>query len=256
MGANAPEMSYFELQAYMGTTKHMGGLETTKRLIDLCYIDQEAYLLDVGCGAGATAAYLAKELGARVMAVDLRETMVALTQERAEREGVAGRVDVRVADAQALPFGDATFDVVLCESVATFIEDKARVACEFARVVKPGGYVGLNEEIWLKAPSPEMMAYAKRVWAIGGEIPTAHRWEQILSGAGFSEIQVSTCSHDLQRESTQLKRYRPGDMLRMAYRVLGLYLKSGAFREYMAERKRMPKGFFDYLGYALLVCRS
>jgi hypothetical protein len=44
-------------------------------------------------------------------------------------------------------------------------------------------------------------------------------------------------------------------MLRMAYRVLGLYLKSGAFREYMAERKRMPKGFFDYLGYALLVCR-
>jgi cyclopropane fatty-acyl-phospholipid synthase-like methyltransferase len=255
MGAKVVDISYFGLQAYIGTTKHMGGLETTARLIDLCHVEKGTYVLDVGCGAGATAAYLAKEVGARVMAVDLREAMVALMQERAARDGVAERVDARVADAQSLPFDEATFDAVLCESVATFIEDKARVAREFVRVVKPSGYVGLNEEIWLRAPTPEMEDYAARVWSIGGQIPTAQRWEQILSGAGFSEVEIHTLSYDLQRESTQLKRYRLGDMLRMAYRVLGLYLKSGAFREYMAERKHMPKGLFDYLGYALLVCR-
>ena len=44
------------------------------------------------------------------------------------REGVEDRVEFRVADAQNLPFDEALFDVVLCESVATFIRDRQRVA--------------------------------------------------------------------------------------------------------------------------------
>ncbi|MCJ7557155.1 MAG: hypothetical protein MUP90_09630, partial [Gammaproteobacteria bacterium] len=55
------ELSYFELQAYIGTTKHMGGFETTKELIELCHIGKETLVLDVGCGVGATACHLAKE---------------------------------------------------------------------------------------------------------------------------------------------------------------------------------------------------
>ena len=60
-----PELSYFELQAYVGTTKHMGGLETTVELIDLCHIEAGMVVLDVGCGAGATACYLAKTVGCK-----------------------------------------------------------------------------------------------------------------------------------------------------------------------------------------------
>ena len=65
--------SYFELQAYVGTTKHMGGFETTKALIELCYINQDTYVLDAGCGVGATACYLAKRYGCRVVGVDISE---------------------------------------------------------------------------------------------------------------------------------------------------------------------------------------
>ena len=63
--ASEVEASYFELQAYTGTTNHRGGLETTKELIQLCQIGGESYVLDVGCGVGATACYLAKSLGCR-----------------------------------------------------------------------------------------------------------------------------------------------------------------------------------------------
>jgi arsenite methyltransferase len=256
-----PELSYFELQAYIGTTKHMGGFETTKELIELCHINKDTYVLDVGCGVGATACYLVKKHGCNVVGVDLRESMVALSNERAQREGVADAnnkhpsVEFRVADAQDLPFDDAHFDVVLCESVATFIEDKQRVVSELARVVKPCGYVGFNEEIWLKPPSAKVVTHVKHAWEIKPGIQTADGWRRLLEDAGLYDIFVKTYKLDARRESTQIKRYGFQDMWRMFSRTLSLYVKSSAFRAYMKEQRRLPKGVFEYLGYGLFVGR-
>ena len=250
-----PELSYFELQAYIGTTKHMGGLETTRDLFGLCGINEDTFVLDVGCGAGATACHLAKEYGCRVVGVDLRESMVALSNERAQREGITSRVEFRIADAQDLPFDDAQFDVVLCESVATFIKDKQQAIGEFARVVKPGGYVGLNEELWLKTPPAEIITHVKRTWEVKPDIPTADGWRQMLKDAGLRDIFVKTYKLDARRESTQIKRYRFQDMWRMFSRTLSLYARSSDFRAYMKEQRRLPKGVFEYLGYGLFVGR-
>jgi len=249
------ELSYFELQAYIGTTKHMGGFETTKELVELCHIDKDTCVLDVGCGVGATACYLAKKYGCRVVGVDLRESMVALSDERAHREGVTDRVEFRVADAQELAFDDAHFDVVLCESVATFIEDKQRVVSELARVVKLGGYVGFNEEIWLETPPAEIVSHVERAWEIKPDIPTADDWREMLKAAGLRDVVVQTYKLDARRESTQIKRYGFRDMWRMFSRTLSLYVRNSAFRAYMKERRRLPKGVFKYLGYGLFVGR-
>jgi len=247
--------SYFELQAYVGTTKHMGGFETTKALIELCHINQDTYVLDAGCGVGATACYLAKRYGCSVVGVDLSEGMIARSHERAKRERVEDNVEFRVADVRNLPFDDALFDVVICESVATFIEDRRRVAGEFVRVTQPGGYVGLNEEIWLKTPPTELVEFAKRTWEIKAQVPTADDWVGLLEGAGLCDIVVQTYKFDARRESTQVQRYRFQDMWRMFYRTLFLYIKNPAFRKYMAERRYLPKDLFEYLGYALFVGR-
>lgn len=253
--SSVPDMSYFELQAYIGTTKHMGGFETTKELIELCNIGKDSYVLDVGCGAGATTSYLAKTYGCRVVGVDLREAMVALSEERARKQGVADLVEFRVADAQDLPFDDATFDAVLCESVATFIEDKQRVVDEFARVVKPDGYVGLNEEIWLKPPTPEVAEHVKVMWPVKPNVPTAEGWEAVLKGAGLQDVLVKPYKVEARREATQVKRYTSGDMFRMFWRTLVLYVKSAEFRAYMKTQRRLPKGVFEYFGYVVLVGR-
>jgi len=250
-----PELSYFELQAYIGTTKHLGGFETTKALIELCHIGKDTRVLEVGCGVGATACYLAKKYGCNVVGVDLRESMIARSNERAQKEGVEERVEFRVADAQDLPFDDALFDVVLCESVATFVKDKPKVVSEYARVTRPGGHVGMNEELWIKTPPAELVERVRQIWDIKPDIPTLEDWMGFLENAGLRDVVVQTYKFDARRESSQIKRYGFQDMWRMFYRTLFLYVRNPAFRKYMAERQSLPKDIFRYLGYAIFVGR-
>jgi len=254
-GAPDPELSYFELQAYVGTTKHMGGFETTKELIELCHIGKDTYVLEVGCGVGATACYLAKNHGCNVVGVDIRESMIARSNERARKQGVADRVEFRVADAQDLPFENALFDVVLCESVATFVRDKQKVVSEYVRVTRPGGYVGLNEELWIETPPAPLVERVRQIWDIKPDIPTLEDWAGFLENAGLRDVVVETYRFDARRESSQIKRYGFQDMWRMFYRTLYLYVKNPAFRKYMAGRHSLPKDIFRYLGYAIFVGR-
>jgi arsenite methyltransferase len=251
-----PELSYFELQAYIGTTKHMGGLEATKTLIELCHIGKDTYVLEVGCGVGATACYLAKKYGCRVASVDLRESMIARSNERAQKEGVENRVEFRVADAQDLPFDDALFDVVIGESVATFTEDKRRVVSEYARVTAPGGYVGMNEELWIKPPTTRLIEFVKHTWDIEPDLFTSDGWVGLLESVGLRDVVVRVYEFDARRESTQVQRYRFQDMWNMFYRTLLLYVKNSDFRGYMKTRWHTPGDLFEHLGYALFVGRG
>lgn len=248
-----PDLSYFGLQAHVGTTKHMGGHQSTRDLVDLCHVSGGRFVLDVGCGAGATTSYLVKTLGCRAVGVDVRGSMVNRAQARAQREGVGDRTVFSVADAQTLPFESDLFDAVLIESVATFIEDKGSVVTECARVTRPGGYVGFNEEVWLKRPPPEMLREAHRAWEIRPNLPSPDEWRGFLEGAGLVDVKARVHRFDWLRESSQIRRYRPSDMLRMLCKTLCLYARNAAFRQYMSRRKRLPRDVFDYLGYALFV---
>lgn len=251
------EPTYFELQAYVGTTKHMGGLKATKELIELCYINEDKYVLDVGCGAGATPSYIAKRHGCRIVGVDIFEGMIAWSNERAKREGVEDRVEFRVADAQNLPFEDRLFDIVIAESVTTFVKDKEKAVSEYVRVTKPGGYVGLNEETWIKTPPPtELVEFVARTWDIKGEIPTSDGWVGLLEGSGLRDVVVRTYKFNALTESSQILRYGFRDLLRMFYRTLSLYIRSSAFRRYMKERRSLPNNLFQYLGYGIYVGRK
>jgi ubiquinone/menaquinone biosynthesis C-methylase UbiE len=87
--------------------------------------------LDVGCGMGELAERVQRELGADVVGVDISSRMVELTSARG--------VEARVADAQALPFDDASFDCVAANWVLHHVPDLDRGARELARVLTPGG---------------------------------------------------------------------------------------------------------------------
>jgi SAM-dependent methyltransferase len=249
--------TYFELHAYSGATKHMGGLNTTKELIELCAIDERSYVLEVGCGTGATARYLAQKLGCRVLGVDVRPSMVERARERAARARVEERVEFRVADATDLTFEDATFDVVLAESVTTFIEDKAAAIGQYARVLKPGGCLGLNEEIWHQTPVPsEIVEYTALTWDVQSEIPTLESWVELLKGSGLAVELASPRRYAPLTDLSELARYGCRDFLTIFGRSARLYFTSPAFRQYMKDRRRLPKGIWEYLGYALLVARK
>jgi SAM-dependent methyltransferase len=249
------EISYFELQAYVGTTKHMGGLEATRTLVERCAIGPGTYVLDVGCGVGATTGYLAQAHGCRVVGIDLRPSMVTQARERAMRAGVTDRMAFCVADVTALPFAEHHFDALLLESVLTFVEDKRQALRECARITQPGGCVGLNEELWLEEPPSALAEQARAIWQTT-EILTREGWRRLIDQAGLRDVTVDVCRFDARREATQIRRYGCQEMGRMFYRAAALYLRSAAFRRYVAARRSLPKDLFRYLGYAVWTARA
>jgi SAM-dependent methyltransferase len=97
-------------------------------------------VLEIGCGTGVHAALLARA-GARVTAVDLTPTAVDLTARRLALAGL--EADVREADAEALPFADASFDFVWSWGAIHHSERTDRVIGEIARLLRPGATVAL-----------------------------------------------------------------------------------------------------------------
>ena len=252
---------FFDFAAQVGLTKHLGGPEATDELVQLCHIGDGAYVLDVGCGAGVTPVYLAKEHGCRVVGVDIHEGMTRRSGERAAREGVEDRTEFRVADAQDLPFEDDVFDAVITESVTAFPKDKQKAVDEYARVTRPGGYVGLNESTWLKVPPPpEMIAWASQDLGATVEPLTAAEWEGLLEAAGLSDIVVRTSDVSVRDESRGiLRRYGLGGMLGVVGRTLALYARSPAYRSFVKGVRQdgvAPENLVEYFGYGLYVGRK
>jgi len=252
------EPTFFDFAAEVGLTKHIGGVEATDELMELCHVDQGSYVLDVGCGAGVTPCYIAKKYECRVVGVDINPGMVKRSQERAEREGVADRVDFKVADAQDLPFEDALFDAVITESVTSFPEDKQKAVNEYARVTKPGGYVGLNESVWLKVPPPpEVVAWAEQDVGYNVKPLTNEAWTGLLETAGLRDITTKTYEINAKDEAKGiLRRYGLGGMLRVWWRTLLLYLRSPAYRRFVKRVRQtglVPDNLEQYFGYGLFV---
>ena len=255
-----PEPTYFGLQAAWGATKHFGGLGATKELIELCYINKGKRVLDVGCGVGITPCYLAKRHGSRVVGVDISDRMTDWSNERAKREGVKDKVEFRVADVQDLPFEDAFFDTVIGESITAFLEDKQRALSEYVRVTKPGGYVGLNECTWIKAPPPpELVEYLSRVTGVK-EILAPSGWRELLESSGLGEIELRVYQTNALRQFIdEIWWLGFRDYLRGWYKFLFLIAGSAAFRRYVKEArpsKNVFKNYFQYLGYGIYVGRK
>lgn len=250
--------TFFDFAAEVGLTKHLGGVQATETLIELCHIGEGKYVLDVGCGVGVTPCYIAKRFGCRVVGVDISERMVERSKERAKEENIANKVEFRVADAQDLPFEDAVFDAVITESVASFPEDKQKAVKEYVRVTKPGGYVGLNESVWLKVPPPaEVVAWVSQDVGANVQPLTADAWAGLLEGAGLAEITVRTYAINTQEEARGiLGRYGWKGMMHVLWRMLLLYARSPAYRRFVKEVRDggiTPQNLQEYFGYGLFV---
>jgi 2-polyprenyl-6-hydroxyphenyl methylase/3-demethylubiquinone-9 3-methyltransferase len=94
--------------------------------------------LDAGCGSGTMSRYLAAA-GARVLAVDAAEEMIAIARELTAMAPSRQLGFERVATIAHLPLADQSLDGILCSSVLEYVSDPAACLAEFARVLRPGG---------------------------------------------------------------------------------------------------------------------
>ena len=110
------------------------------RLVEACGVGPDMRVLDVAAGTG-NASLPAAQSGASVTASDLTPELLEAGRRRAEAEGL--ELEWAEADAEALPFEDESFDVVMSSIGAMFAPHHQDVADELVRVCRPGGTIGM-----------------------------------------------------------------------------------------------------------------
>lgn len=243
---------YFDMQAAIRHTKHVGGWESTKEIAEMCGLEPGQELLYVGSGSGVAAIQIAQTYACKVIGVDLLETMVAAAEQWAVQRGATDLVEFRVADAQALPFPDDRFDVLLCESVNVFVPDLQKAAGEYVRVVKPGGYVALNESVWYRDPPEkgEQVMYD----LTGQRLRRPQEWIDMLRNAGLIEIQDRTYPVQMKAEMrSQLGFLSARDYLGILGRTVKSLFTDPATRRTIRLAFNEPRSIVEHMGYGLYV---
>ncbi|MBI3662599.1 MAG: methyltransferase domain-containing protein [Acidobacteria bacterium] len=156
--------------------------------LDLARVSPGERVLDVGCGTGSLALAAKRRVGAggAVHGVDAAAEMVARAKQKAVREGLEVTFDV--APAQALPFPDGAFDLVLCTLMMHHLPDGGRkqAIAEMRRVLKPGGRLLVvdlaHEKGLLAALTPISLIHGHDA------MHAAEEAEALMRDAGFSDI--------------------------------------------------------------------
>ncbi|WP_226013547.1 class I SAM-dependent methyltransferase [Halomicrobium salinisoli] len=113
-------------------------------------------ILVLGCGTGRALEHL--PAGASITAIDVSEAMVRRTRSRAESLGLD--VDVRVGDAQSLPFEDGSFDVILLHLIVSVVPEPKALVAEAARVLAPDGRISIYDKFVAEGERPSLVRRA------------------------------------------------------------------------------------------------
>jgi demethylmenaquinone methyltransferase/2-methoxy-6-polyprenyl-1,4-benzoquinol methylase len=105
----------------------------------------DAQVLDVATGTGAVALELVGQYGCSVVGIDRSAEMLGVARARVAARGLASKIELREARAEALPFADASFDALTVTYLLRYVDDPAATLRELARVVRPGGTMAMLE---------------------------------------------------------------------------------------------------------------
>lgn len=237
----------------LGDSFHPGGAALTVELAGMLELNADSSVLDVASGTGASAFAVAERFGCRVTGVDLSAGNIERANEEADRRGLSARVTFMVGDAERLPVEPATFDALLCECAFCTFPDKPRAAAEFARVLKPGGRVGMSDLTRVATPLPELDGLLAWIACIGDARPV-EQYAAWLSEAGFAIAASGARDDCLQQMIDGIQgRLLVADIM-IGLRKLelpGLDLRQAKTFAVSARRAVQQK----QLGYALLVAQ-
>lgn len=132
-----------------GLRQGPGSPDVTRRAMVLAGLDgsRPLEIADIGCGTGGASLELARMLDARITAVDFLPSFLDVLRQRAQAQGLGERIMTLEASMDALPFTDASFDVIWSEGAVYNMGFEAGIAA-WKRFLKPGGKLVLSEITW------------------------------------------------------------------------------------------------------------
>lgn len=163
---------------------HIGGRQATEDFIARLGLAPEHRVLEIGCGLGGTARFVAHRHGCRVAGIDLTPEFIDAARILSDWVGLAERAFFHLGDALAMPFEAASFDAAVMQHVGMNVRDKDRLFAEAARVLKPGGPFGVYD---VMATGEAPLAFPVP-WAAGPEtsaLAAPADYRAALEAAGF-----------------------------------------------------------------------
>ena len=203
-------------------------------------------LLDVGCGTGTPALRAARALGCRAVGLTVSGAQVVRARDLARGAGLAHRVDFLMADAGALPFGDAVFDGAWALESIFHVEDRRAALREVRRVLRPGARVVLTDLVENRPLDARQRGVTRALQIASLARPGQYR--EWLDEAGLLPVATVDLSAAVRRsvgETIRAADARAGE-LRSAYGE-ELY---GAMRALLPELDAL---YAEKLGYVLVV---
>jgi len=169
-------------------------VRSNERMASRAGVEEHHQLLEVGCGYGALARYLANRFDCRVLATNISERELEWGQELTKNTGLDDKVHFEYADFHELAYRDGTFDQYWSQEAFLHAVDKGQVLAEAHRVLKPGGRLvftdilvrghtpdEIRERIYQRVNAPEMWDapdYIQSLKNLGFDIKIEEDWSQ------------------------------------------------------------------------------
>jgi arsenite methyltransferase len=149
-------------------------------------------VLDLGSGGGIDVILSARRVGAsgRAYGLDMTDEMLALAQANAAEAGVANAIFLKGV-IEEIPLPAASVDVIISNCVINLSVDKAAVLTEMARVLRPGGRIGISDVVAEDGLTPSQRAERGAFTGCIAGALSRGEYEAGLAAAGFDEIEVT-----------------------------------------------------------------
>lgn len=231
--------AYLDLLAYFGIGgAHPGGFGLTQSILEDMNVQPNESVLDIGCGTGQTAAFLAERNNCQVTAIDNHPIMVQKARQRLKK--MKARVKVFEGDVQNLDFVDDSFDLIIAESVIIFT-DISQTLKELSRVLKSDGNLIMIEMTAEQYLSEEKQKKACSLYGIK-EILDTDEWILRLQQAGLTQVEIiNTPSALIQSEINDINPSRQVNM--------DLFDLWEEHNEFILHNR-------DFIGYRAFKCRK